>query len=239
VADNPNGLVAVTLTITDDISRATTDTLLVRIDKDGPAITDDGWMESSDYLHVSGSTLFFSHGMGAAQQTATLGGHADDGPDGSGASLVAFSPESLGPSSPNPSLPDWSIHYFMSDTSSDSSSPVQVTIDDNLGNQSVMTYPYVLDDTAPGTPTNFIITTPPVNPAYYNTQSLGLQWDASTDNVGGSGLLGYFLDTIAPPTSSLHQRASQQRSPPRPGTPALTAPSPSIWQPGTTSATPA
>jgi hypothetical protein len=203
VADNPSGLVAVTLTITDDISRLTTDILLIRIDQDGPEITDDGWKneENSPYLYVTGSTLFFGHGMGTAQQTATLGGHADDGPDGSGANSVVFSPESLGPITPNPSLPDWSIQYLVSNTSSDSSSPVQVTTEDNLGNQTVMTYPYVLDTTAPSAPTNFIITTSPVTPGYYNTQFLGLSWDATTDNAGGSGLLGYFLGTSIPPTS--------------------------------------
>jgi hypothetical protein len=201
VSGAPSGLVAVTLTITDDVSRVTTDTLLIRIDKDGPALSDDGWLESSDFLHVSGSTLFFSHEMGVTQQVPTLSGHVDDGPHGAGANSVTFSsPESLGPSIPNPSLPDWSIQYFVSNGSTDSLSPVQVTTEDKLGNQTVMTYPYILDDTPPSIPTNFIITTPPVAPGYYNTQSLGLSWDASTDNIDGGGLLGYYLDTSAPPT---------------------------------------
>ena len=201
VSSDPSGLVAVTLTITDDVSRVTTDTLLIRIDKDGPALSDDGWLESSDFLHVSGSTLFFSHKMGATQQVATLSGQVDDGPDGAGANSVTFSsPESLGPSIPNPSLPDWSIQYFVSNTGTDSNSPVRVTTEDNLSNQTVMTYPYVLDDIPPITPTNFIITTPPVSPGYYNTQSLGLSWDASMDNIGGSGLLGYYLGISDPPT---------------------------------------
>ncbi len=202
VSSNPSGLVAVTLTITDDVSRVTTDTLLIRIDKDGPALSDDGWLESSDFLHVSGSTLFFSHEMGATQQVATLSGHVDDGPHGAGANSVTFSsPESLGPSIPNPNLPDWSIQYFVSNAGTDGNSPVQVTTEDNLGNQTVMTYPYMLDDTPPSTPTNFIITTPPVAPGYYNTQSLGLSWGASTDNIDGSGLRGYYLGTSEPPTS--------------------------------------
>jgi len=201
VSGDPSGLVAVTLTITDDVSRVTTDTLLIRIDKDGPALSDDGWLESSDFLHVSGSTLFFSHKMGTTQQTATLSGHADDGPDGAGAQSVIFSsPESLGPSTPDPSLPDWSIQYFVSNSATNNNSPVQVTTADNLGNQTVMTYPYVLDDTPPSTPTNFIITTPPVSPGYYNTRSLGLSWDSSVDNIGGSGLRGYYLGTSNPPT---------------------------------------
>ncbi|MHC4501412.1 MAG: hypothetical protein ACYS21_20165, partial [Planctomycetota bacterium] len=195
VADNPSGLVAVTLTITDDISRVTTDTLLIRIDKDGPEITDDGWKEeSSPYLYVTGSTLYFSHAMGTAQQTATLAGHADDGPDGAGNDSVTFScPDSLGSCIEDDSLPDWSAQYPVTNSSTDNDSPAQVTVEDNLGNPTVMTYPLVLDTTAPSAPTNFIITTLPVTPAYYNTQSLGLQWDASTDDVGGSGLLGYFL----------------------------------------------
>jgi hypothetical protein len=203
VAGNPSGLVAVTLTITDDISRMATDTLLIRIDKDGPAITDDGWTEDSPYLHVIGSTLFFSHQMGTATETATLSGHADDGPDGAGNNSVEFScPDSLGFCTDDVNLPEWSTQYFVSNSSTDVDNSAQVTVRDNLlENQTVMTYPFVLDDIPPSTPTNLIITTPPVTPSYYNTQSLGLSWDASTDNVDGSGLMGYYLRANSSPTS--------------------------------------
>ncbi|GAB4541515.1 MAG: hypothetical protein Kow0063_32440 [Anaerolineae bacterium] len=202
VRSDPSGQVAVTVTITDEVSRVASDTLVIRVDKDGPVISASGWTESSQFLHVDGATLYFSHMMGATQQTATLSGHADDGPDGAGSSWVVFSsPESLGPSIPNPSLPDWSIQYFVSDASTDGSSPVQVTVGDHLANQTVITYPYALDNTPPSTPTNFIITTPPASPGYYNTRSLDLSWDTSTDNVGGSGLLGYYLGTSQLPTT--------------------------------------
>jgi hypothetical protein len=202
VRSDPSGQVVVTVAITDNISRVATDTLVIRIDKDGPFVSGSGWTESSEYLHVDGATLYFSHKMGAIQQTATLSGHADDGPGGAGSSSVSFSsPESLGPSTPNPSLPDWSIQYFVSDTSTGTNSPVQVTVEDHLINQTVITYPYVLDNTPPSTPTNFIITTPPVSPGYFNTRSIGLSWDATTDNMGGSGLLGYYLGTNNPPAN--------------------------------------
>ena len=202
VRSHPSGLVTVTLTITDDVNRVASDTLLIRIDKDGPAISDDGWLESSPYLHADGSTLYFSHMMGTTQQVATLSGSADDGPNGAGSSSVGFSsPESLGPSLPNPSLPDWSIQYFVSASSNDGGSPVWVTTEDNLGNQNSSAYTYTLDITPPSAPTNFTITTPPVTPGYFNTRSLDLSWDSTSDNVGGSGLLGYYLGTADPPTT--------------------------------------
>jgi hypothetical protein len=198
VRDDPSGLVNVTITITDAVNRVATDTLLIRLDKDGPAITGDGWTEDSDYLYADGSTLYFSHLMGGTEHTATLHGHADDGPNGAGAAFVTFTPEPLlGFSSPDPSLPDWSIQYLISDASLDTGSPVGVTIEDNLGNQTTRLYPYVLDVTPPTVPSNFVINTPPVKAGYYDTRSLDLSWNVSIEN--GSGLVGYYLDTINPP----------------------------------------
>ena len=120
VRSQPSGLVTVTLIITDDLNRVISDVLRIRIDKDGPTITDDGWTESSDYLHVNGGTLYFSDLMGGTPDTAMLSGHTDDGPNGSGTvGQATFTPEpSLGFSSPNPSLPDWSIQYLISQSSS-------------------------------------------------------------------------------------------------------------------------
>ena len=202
VSGDPSGLVTVTLVITDDLNRVTSDNLLIRIDKEGPAMTDDGWTESSDYLHSDGSTLYFSHLMGAVGQLTTLGGHADDGPNGAGATgqAVITGGTSLGFSLPDYSLPDWSLQYLVSDDSSDADSPVYVSVMDNLGNQTVISYPFVLDDTPPTTPTNFTIDTPWVQLGYYNTQSPSLSWSPSSDSQ--SQLQGYYLGTSAPPSIS-------------------------------------
>jgi hypothetical protein len=202
VSSDPSGLVTVTVTITDDLNRVASDTLLLRIDNQGPGITDDGWTENSEYLYADGSTLYFSHQMGTTSQPVTLGGLADDGANGSGLDSVAFSfPETLGSSLPDPSLPNWSIQYFVSNSSSGSGSPVQVTVRDHLENQTARTYAYVQDTVSPSVPGNFRITTAPVLPGYYNVRPLNLAWNASTDNLGGSGLLGYYLGTANPPSN--------------------------------------
>jgi hypothetical protein len=201
VSNDPSGLVTVTVTITDDLNRVASDTLLLRIDNQGPDIADDGWTENSEYLYADGSTLYFSHQMGTTGQTGTLSGLADDGANGSGLDSIAFSfPETLGPSQPDPSLPDWSIQYFVSNSSTGTGSPVQVTVRDHLENQTARTYAYVQDTVSPSVPGNFRITTAPVIPGYYNVRPLNLAWNGSTDNLGGSGLLGYYLGTATPPS---------------------------------------
>jgi hypothetical protein len=202
VSNDPDGLVTVTLTITDDLNRVASDVLLLRIDNQGPGIINDGWSESSDYLYADGPTLYFSHQMGATPQSATLSGLADDGANGSGLDSVAFSfPETLGSSLPDPSLPNWSIQYFVSNSSTGSGSPVQVTVRDHLGNETARPYAYVQDTVPPAVPGNFRITTAPVIPGYYNVRPLNLAWNLSTDNIGGSGLLGYYLGTANPPSN--------------------------------------
>ena len=200
VNDDADGVVTVTVRVEDNVGNVGSDSLVLRIDNTPPTITSGSWSESSDYLHADGATLYFSHQMGSAQ-SATLGGTASDG-TGSGLDTMSFSSESNLAGSPgSDNTPaNWSGNYSFDSSSSQGDGTVVVTLNDHLGHLVTGTYTYVLDITPPSTPGNFQITTPPVVPGYYNTQSLDLSWIASTDNITGSGLLGYYLDISNPPS---------------------------------------
>jgi hypothetical protein len=200
VNDDADGVVTVTVQVEDNVGNVGSDHLTLRIDNTPPAITSGAWSEGSQFLNADGPTLYFGHQMATSQQ-ATLNGQASDG-TGSGLSIMSFSNEPNLAGSPGPdSTPDnWSGVYAFNSTSSQGDGDVLVTLNDHLGHVTTGLYNYVLDAVAPSPPGNFGVDTPPVTGNYYNTQSLRLSWDASTDNAGGSGLMGYYLGTSNPPS---------------------------------------
>jgi len=209
VRDDADGAVTVTVRLEDNVGNIGFDSLRLGIDNTPPNILSGGWSESSPFLHANGPTLYFSHQM-PGPQPATLSGQASDG-TGSGLKDMSFSNEAnlgLG-NSPGPDTTPaaWAGVYTFTASSSAGDGTVVATLSDNLilsdnlKHQTTRTYTYVLDTTPPTTPTNFLITTPPVSPGYYNTRPLGLTWSASSDNPGGSGLLGYYLGASYPPSS--------------------------------------
>jgi hypothetical protein len=200
VNNDADGVVTVTLRVEDNVGNVGSDHLTLRIDNTPPAITSGAWSEGSQFLYTDGSTLYFGHQMPTSQQ-ATLNGQASDG-TGSGLSIMSFSNEPNLAGSPGPDVtPDnWSGVYAFNNTNSQGDGSVLVTLNDHLGHITTKTYNYVLDAVAPTAPGNFRIDTPPVTGNYYNTQSLSLSWNASTDNASGSGLLGYYLGTSDPPS---------------------------------------
>ncbi len=199
VNDDADGVVTVTLGLEDQVGNWGYDSLILRIDNTPPVITGGSWSESSEFLHAEGSTLYFSHQM-ATPQSATLSGQASDG-DGSGLGVMTFSPEPdlAGSPSPDGTPADWSGTYVFNSSSQGDGTAV-ITLTDHLAYYATQPYTYVLDTIPPTSPGAVTINTPPVVGNYYNTRSLDLGWLASTDNITGSGLLGYYLGTSSPPT---------------------------------------
>lgn len=219
VNNDADGVVTVTLRVEDNVGNVGSDILKLRIDKTPPTIINGSWSETveSEFLHADGSTLYFSHQMGSPQQ-ATLSGQANDG-TGSGPDRIRFSNESNLASSPGPddTPADWSGNYAFDNSSGPGDGTVVVTLEDKLyghlnilgrpdspNHVSTKPYTYVLDIIPPTTPANFTITTPPVFSGYYNTRSLNLSWVSSTDNITGSGLLGYYVGNSNPPSASFY-----------------------------------
>jgi hypothetical protein len=199
VKNDPDGVVTVTLRVEDNVGNIGFDRLKLRIDNTAPTIASGSWSESSSFLHADGSTLYFSHLMGSLQQ-ATLGGTANDGA-GSGLVVMTFSSESNLAGSPGPdNSPDaWSGIYTFNSSSGSGDGTAVVTLTDHLNHLTMQTFNYVLDTAPPSVPGNFRITTSAAKPGYYNTRSLNLAWNSSSD--GASGLFGYYLGTSNPPTN--------------------------------------
>jgi hypothetical protein len=185
--------------IEDNVGNQGYESLTLRIDNAPSTISSGSWWENSPFLHADGATLYFSHLM-TSTQPAAMTGTADDG-TGSGLDSMGFSnePNLAGSPGPDNTPVDWSGDYIFDSGSSQGDGTVLVTLNDHLDNQITGTYSYVLDTTSPSTP-NLSITTPPFAPGYYDTQIVDLSWDQSTDNFGGSGLRGYYLGTINPPS---------------------------------------
>ncbi len=103
-----------------------------------PRLRSLGWFSTSPYVFASGLNLYFSHAM-TTTQTALSAGQARD--DESGLALATFSIAPSLASSPPPQVlagagawRTFSGGYGISATSTGASSPVDVTISDQVGN---------------------------------------------------------------------------------------------------------
>jgi hypothetical protein len=205
VSSAPDGLVTVTLTITDNVGQVASDTIVLRIDNTPPSITSGGLSDNGNpYLYASadGSTLYFSRLM-SSSALATLSGIASDNSGGSGLNQTTFSYEPSIPANPAiaPDPANWSNNYYFNASSLDYSSPITVVVSDNLGNAITRTYTYTRDITAPSVPSDFHVTSPGLPGGYYSTTLLSLDWDAASD-PSGSGVAAYLLGTTPSPTVS-------------------------------------
>jgi hypothetical protein len=195
---DPDGLVTVTLTVTDNLGQVATDTIALHIDNTPPSITSGGWSEGSPYLFANGSTLYFSQQMGATLQTAILSGTATES-GGAGLWKAVFSDEgSFGSEATDYSPANWSNPYYVSASSLDTNSPIDVVVSDNLGNAVTRTFTYTRDTTPPA-----VLLTDVTNPQYdpdgnelnttdnwYRTSALDSGWSFTatvTETVAGVG----------------------------------------------------
>ncbi len=185
VSDDPDGMVTVTVVLTDRVNNPGDVSMTLNLDNTPPVITPTGWSESSDYLHIIGDELFFSHEMSGAQE-ANLSGDAADNPGGSGLDRAAFSYEPNLASSPGPDGDPvhWSGDYTFASSSIQGDGLAVVTIYDHVGNNITGSFTYTLDETAPVvTVTN--VTDPGYDPVPPEEDTEG-NWYASSDFNAGS-----------------------------------------------------
>jgi hypothetical protein len=183
VANDPDGTVTVTVTISDHVGNTASDSVVLNIDKTPPVITnpsiDD---QDSPYLHVVGTTVYYGDDMGSSSQTFTVQGNASDSGVGLGSnptSAVTFSP-ALSDNPLNEGTPsDWQGDYTARSSDSDSGS-ITVTVYDLLGNSRTQTFTYTRDTGDPSSNAT--------SPQYDNGGTIPVNWTAGDTGSSGVGL---------------------------------------------------
>jgi hypothetical protein len=196
VTGTPDGVVTVTLAVTDQVGNVGSDFVVVQLDGSPPAITPAGWSESSPYLYADGDTLYFSNQMGGSTVNATVSGTAADA--GVGLSLATFSSEtSLSSPGPDTSPAAWSGTYGITSASSGTSSPVEVTVYDLVSNTVTTTFDYVEDTAGPAV--SFTdVTNPQYDPDGNELNATG-NWYRTSLLTGGWAFTGTIADSLAGP----------------------------------------
>ncbi len=182
VADDPDGTVTVTVTISDHVGNTASDSVVLNIDKTPPAITNPSIDDQhSPYLHVVGTTVYYGDDMGSSSQTFTVQGDASDSGVGLGSnptSAVTFS-TALSDNPSNYGTPtDWKGDYTARSSDSDSGS-ITVTVYDLLGNNSTQPFTYTRDTGNPSSNAN--------SPQYDNGGTIPVDWTASDTGSSGVG----------------------------------------------------
>jgi len=136
----------ITITATDNVSNVDTIDLPVVLDNAGPVIADQAVVESSAYLHGSGSTVYYGNGMGGTE-TFSLEGTATD-PAGVADATFESSTE-LGSPIDDPTGDAWSGAYNDVDSGDTLDDTLDVTVYDNVGNSSQTTFTVTRDITPP------------------------------------------------------------------------------------------
>jgi hypothetical protein len=201
VSDDGDGMVTVTLTLTDNVGNSASDLVVFNLDNTGPDI-DSPFINKHDspYLHVPGSTvIYYSHEMGDDPQPFDVEGFAQD--DGVGLDEatypVAFDalpwPDDL--QAPPPRR-FWSGTYTVDEDENEGDGSIQVTVSDLLGN---LTYQYFFHIRDIAIPTVYFtdVTDPDYDPDgnelnttgnWYRTGGLTAGWSfTSTVSDSGSG----------------------------------------------------
>ncbi len=133
---------------TDNAGWVTSGSLDIFVDLTAPSAS-GAWSETSIYLFVDVSgTLWFGDAMGGSAMFPVLSGTAADA--GSGLASVTFSTEFGDTPTNSGTLAAWSTGgYGIDSTDTDTDSPAQVTITDNVGHTTVLDFAYAEDNTAP------------------------------------------------------------------------------------------
>ncbi|MDH4136146.1 MAG: hypothetical protein OEW09_05440, partial [Anaerolineae bacterium] len=180
VDDDEEGVVTVTLTITDNVSNPASASVVFNIDNTEPVITSPYLLDyDSQYLHVDDLTVYYGDDMGSAQ-TFTVHGHSSDG-DGVGLNVtdtVEFS-SALGDNPSNLGTPeDWWGEYNAASYNTDSGTII-VTAYDLLNNPATQVFTYTRDTGDPSSGAS--------SPQYDNGNPIVVNYSNATD-TGGSGL---------------------------------------------------
>lgn len=185
VSGDADGIVTVTVTITDNVGNPASDSVVFHIDNTAPTITSPYINDyGSPYLHIAGLTIYYGDDMPSAQ-AFTVHGHSSDG---SGAGLnvtdtVDFS-YALGDNPSNMGTPaDWWGEYTAASYNTDSGL-ITVTVYDLLDNPAIQVFTYTRDT---GNPTSVA-----GSPRYANTTPIVVTYTNATD-TGGSGLQRVWL----------------------------------------------
>jgi hypothetical protein len=200
VSDDGDGVVTVTLTITDNVGNSASDLVVFNLDNTDPTITSPTITEGSAYLHANGLTVYYGDKMGTASQAFTVQGNAQD--SGVGLHYVSYSAAlNQGYSTDYLHLEAWYRDYT-ANQSHTTSGVITATVYDRLGNFATQTFTYTRDITSP----DISYGSPPIvensphdalyadgTTVYYSdqmggtAQSFTVRGDA-TDNGGGAGL---------------------------------------------------
>ena len=181
VDDDGDGMVMVTLTITDHVGNSASDLVVFNFDNRIPTITSPYICEDSDYLYRADDpiTIYYGDKMGGGAQHFTVNGQSDDG--GVGLGSVAFS-LALGDTPPNQGdLSDWWAEYSATGYNIDSGT-ITVTVCDLVGNAAYQTFNYIRDTEPP----TVVVTCPVTTSA----PSWTVRWSGS-DPAPASGVKHY------------------------------------------------
>lgn len=145
--DTCSGATLITVTVADTAGNSDTQTYSVTRDTTNPSIdTGPTLSESSDYLHTSGTTLYYGDDMGSAQSFSVSG----TGSDGSaGVWKSTFTSSCLGTPADDTSPASWSGTYndvASDDTCTDTHT---ITLYDNVSNTATTTFSVTRDTTNP------------------------------------------------------------------------------------------
>ncbi len=149
-----------------------------------PVVNASPIQESSPYLHVTGTTLYYGNKMTSAQSFTLAGTASDPNPGtGSGLERATFSP-AFGDNPPDVLTPaTWSGVYDVASTDTGNGS-IRVTISDHAGNTSSKVFSHVRDVLSPSIS---------VNTSYNQDQdSFNVYWGGSTDT--GAGIAKYAVE---------------------------------------------
>jgi hypothetical protein len=149
-----------------------------------PVVNASPIQESSPYLHVTGTTLYYGNKMTSAQAFTLEGTASDPNPGtGSGLDRATFSP-AFGDNPPDVLTPaTWSGVYDVASTDTGNGT-ISVDISDRAGNTTPKVFSYVRDVTSPNISVH----------ATYNQdqRSFDVYWGGSTD--AGAGIAKYAVE---------------------------------------------
>jgi hypothetical protein len=144
VDDDGDGVVTVTLTMTDNVGNSSSDLVVLNLDDTAPTIVSPTLKEFSNFLHADGSVLYYGDDM-VYSAVFSVEGEAQD--DGAGPHQAAYSAAFGGtPTTDDLIPPDYSWEGFYNPDSTDwGNGTITVTVSDQVGNNATQIFTYVRD----------------------------------------------------------------------------------------------
>jgi hypothetical protein len=146
VSDDGDGVVTVTLTITDHVGNSASDLIVFNLDNTDPTITSPAITEDSVYLYADDLTVYYGDDMGGSQ-AFTIQGNAQDSEVG--LDYVAYS-AALGEPyyEDSDNLENWHRDYTANQYDT-TSGVITVTVYDRVGNFATQNFTYTRDTDSP------------------------------------------------------------------------------------------